>query len=757
MAVQLSAQLKQAWARYLTYRTWMRRHFWAITAVMCTISIGGMLIGAPLCAPDTSKFEQRSYVLYDRTGNLIFELMPPDNGDYHRILTTPEAVDPLYLKMLLAAEDERFYHHLGVDPFAVARAAWSNLSSGEIVSGASTLAMQVCRLLEPKERTLIAKAQEALGALYLTQSFGRAQVLTMYLTLAPFGGNIEGVTAASYYYFGHSPRHLTPAEAALLVALPRAPEAIRPDRHLKAAHYYRNAVLQRAYEEGLIAQDVYELATQEPIATGPDVHHLPRTAFHLGQSLFTHNIAGPEITGRELTTTIDPRLQQVLNEVVARYREQLGDQSTAAGESVAALALDNESFEVLGYVGSLDPTTQYYDAVQALRSPGSALKPFAYAMAFEQGLLHPNTILLDQERLYHSYQPRNYDRTFHGEITAALALQGSLNLPALEVMQAIGADNFLGRLNYQHPRLVLPPHAEPSLGIILGGVGTTLYDLTALYAALAHDGTLRPTKVLAHDTEQAPAQAPASAPAPATELQLWQPSAARATYQILQGSPAPYGFVNDLKISYKTGTSYKYRDAWALGSLGRLTIGIWTGRTDGSPALPLSGIEKAAPLLFAAFGQLDDYRHTKPLPDLSGDVLLRPTPPQALTQVAVAALGRVQRTSDVPSSYLSPKLRLDFPQSGSTVAVGRSGRIMVKVAGGATPYYLLVNDELQGSSEYFEPKRNGLHHLTVIDQNGVSVTSTVTIKGVTPPEVAPASKAVEPTRSGGNDPTVLAP
>ena len=712
---KLYATLKDGWHKYLAYRAWMRRHLIAITAVMCVISITGMVVGAQICAPDTAKFEARSYVLYDREGNLILELMPTDNGDYHRILTQPQDVDPLYLKMLLAAEDERFYHHLGVDPFAVARAAWSNLMAGTIVSGASTLAMQVCRLLEPKDRTILAKATEALGALYLTQTYGREQVLTMYLTLAPFGGNIEGVTAASYYYFGHSPKHLTPAEAALLVALPRAPEAIRPDRHLKAAQYYRNEVLKRALTSGLIKEDIYKLATAEPIATGPQVHHLPKSAFHLGQSLFTHNIAGTASDSRELTTTIDPRVQQVLNEVVASYQERLGQNALEAGESVAALALDNESFEVLGYVGSVDATTQYYDAVQALRSPGSALKPFAYAMAFEQGLLHPNTVLMDVARLYHTYQPRNYDRTFHGEITAALALQGSLNLPALEVMQALGADNFVGRLNYQQPRLVLPAQAAPNLGIILGGVGIKLYDLTALYAALAHDGVLRPLKVITSAENS-------------TEVKLWQASAARATYQILQGSPAPAGFVNDLKISYKTGTSYKYRDAWAIGSLGRLTIGIWTGRSDGSPSLPLSGIEKAAPLLFTALGQLEDYQHTQELPDLSSDVLLRPTPPMALSQVAVAALGRVQRTE--PSGALAPKLRLDFPQHGSKIALGHSGRVMVKIVGGNAPYYLLVNDELQVHSEYFEPKRNGVHHLTIIDVSGANVSCTITIDGL---------------------------
>ena len=247
-----------------------------------------------LCAPDLSRFYDRSHSLYDKSGNIIYSSMNKDG--YHRILTTQSQVDPLYIKMLIASEDERFYSHPGVDVISIGRALWSNITSGSIVSGASTIAMQVCRMLEPKERSIWSKAKEALGALYLTHYYGRDQILSLYLTLAPFGGNIEGVNAASYIYFNHSPKNLTPAEAALLVALPRSPEVIRPDRHPKSARYYRNEVLKKAVTDKIIKQDILAFATKEPI---PNVRHaLPQDAYYLGQSIFTSKLITPEASYR---------------------------------------------------------------------------------------------------------------------------------------------------------------------------------------------------------------------------------------------------------------------------------------------------------------------------------------------------------------------------------------------------------------------------------------------------------------------------
>ncbi len=827
----------------------VRRHRRAIIGAnigLFVVAILVLVVGMHVCAPDLRKYYERSHVLYDGQNNIIYAHMAP--GDFYRIRTTVDDVDPLYLKMLIAAEDERFFHHWGVDPFAMGRAMLSNLQAGNIVSGASTLTMQVCRLLEPKERSILSKAEEALGALYLTYYMGREEVLNMYLTMAPFGGNIEGVTAASYMYFNHGPQKLSPDEAALLVALPRAPEAMRPDLHPEKARYYRHAVLQRAYEQGFIAADVLAAADAQPLPTRR--YPLPQSAYHLGQSLFSGKLEPPEMRSiarqalaeaivtaagdavpeevgqtiarvhqeqdqsgigvpTELYSTIDPLVQNILNDIARRYQEQYSNDSE---ESIALLAVDNRDFSVLGYVGSPCVQHSYVDAVQALRSPGSALKPFAYAMAFEDGLLHPNSLLLDISRLYGAYQPRNYDRKFFGEMTAARALQGSINLPALEVMQAVGATQFVSRLNqfpnavdktdhskelktYQHGRLHLAPQTQPHLGVILGAVDISLYDLTQLYAALAHDGQIAPLHLInghtaqkaqlamstyqrsAHvapvsglevtasgEVEEAAATITATTTTEASNdtlardavfLQkqtlhtapLLHADAARATYIVLEGTPVPHGHLPAQPVSYKTGTSYKYRDAVAIGSKGGVTVGIWTGRLDGDARQSKSAYETVAPWLFTALEQIPLRPVTKePLTD---SVLLQPQPPQALTKVEIASLGQVfkransgseQDASQVGSLGTPPvevvtdlnykPLALEFPLDGGRLQVGASGQVMVRFSGGHGPYYVLVNDVLQEQNSFFTPQHNGFYTVTVIDSAGDSVSHQVLVQGM---------------------------
>lgn len=804
---------------------------------------GSLYLLMHCCAPDLSKFYERSYTLYDKAGNVIYSSMNQD--DYHRILTTPADVDPLYIKMLIAAEDERFYQHGGVDILAIGRAFVSNISSGSVVSGASTLAMQVCRMLEPKERTLWGKIKEALGALYLTHYYGREQLLSMYLTLAPFGGNIEGVTAASYMYFKHSPKNLTPAQAALLVALPRSPEFMRPDRHPNRARYYRNEVLKKAVSDKIIKPDILEYATLEPIPNKRFA--LPNEGFYLGQSIFNSKLITPEIRGlrehtariithsmapqtttdkeqdkaigevvsahlskalehelehlgnselynthqqvqinselgeysqdkspnnnapkhlalgplpHELFSTIDPKVQQILLSAVSDYKYRYV--GTSKQESLAIVVVDNESFELLGYVGALGSEFSYVDAALALRSPGSALKPFAYGLAFEQGLLHPNSILLDSPQIYKSYQPRNYDRKFYGELTASKALQASLNLPAVEIMRAIGPINFINMLNqvsngwdlynhalesnsYHHGRLVLPAGAEPSLSLVLGGCGISLFDLTQLYAALAHDGAIEPIRVLS-------AQRPSSSlvkrhkgfyPNALTskahdatkhthKQRLLSSAAARATYNILEGTPAPLGYGRSSyssgpKISYKTGTSYKHRDAWALGSSNNITVGVWTGRIDGAPHGSNTGYTLAAPILFKVLSQLtSNDRRKKRIKD---DVLLHARPPVALSKVNIAALNLVTKREDNKAS-LGSELTIAFPAHNSRLSLGISRKVMLKFSGGVAPYYVLINDNLSDHLDYFEPTENGFYNITIIDSLGNSVSSQVLVQGL---------------------------
>lgn len=859
---------KDIWASYLAYRAWIKKHYVKIvlwsTAILTALTMTFMVGGAYLCAPDLTKYHERSHALYDKEGTLIYSSM--SEGDYYRLKTTAQDVDPLYLKMLLAAEDERFYHHLGVDPFSIVRAAFTNLQAGSIVSGASTLAMQVCRMLEPKERTILGKVQEALGALYITNVYGKDEVLNMYLTLAPFGGNIEGVSAASYRYFNHSPKHLTPAEAALLVALPRSPEKMRPDRKPKAARYYRNEVLKKAVADGIIKEDILTTATAEAIPYAR--FDLPNSAFHLGQSIFTGKLQSPDLQAlnlnttsnsaknhkgksdnnaasaaflpRELKTTIDPKVQSLVNRVTEEFK--LRYLSSDEQESMAVLVVDNTNFEVRGYVGSFGRELSYVDAVQALRSPGSALKPFAYGMAFEQGLLHPNSILLDISRLYSTYQPRNYDRKFYGQITAQKALQSSLNLPALEIMKAVGPLNFITRLNsldntvsdhrpitiydpytkysfsktandmsnaqnmnhaldgsvnkkstedeqntltYPQGRLVLPSRAHPALGLVLGGVGISLYDLTQLYAAIAHDGAIKPLAIVAHDDDKSSNSSkgnkgsnhatPSVQPIvldytkEAGYQRLMSADASRALYKILQGTPAPFGFYQERgldNISYKTGTSFRYRDAWALGSWQNYTVGVWVGRNDGSPTKNFTGFSNSAPVLFSVLNELKALTNPNDLPkikraNLDDSPLLRHEPPTALTKIEIKDIGLVKKTTDEANERLvnNPTLAskesaavsnerdnnnkqgnsnssayqnlvIEFPIDGSRLNVGRSNRIMIKFTGGMGPFYVLINDEMHDHVDYFVPEHNGIYTITIIDSQGNSAISQVFVQGV---------------------------
>ena len=866
------------------------------------LAVGALFVlgGAFVCAPDMSKYEQRSETLYDREGNIIYTSL--SDGDYLRIKTDAQDVDPLYIKMLLSSEDERFYIHPGVDPLSAARALISNVSSLKRVSGASTLAMQVCRMLEPKDRTIFSKVREALGALYITAAYGRDEILNMYLTLAPFGGNIEGVTAASYSYFNHGPQHLTPAEAALLVALPRSPESMRPDRRPKVAKYYRNEVLKKAVADGLIKADILATATEEQL---PGLRYkLPQSGYYLGQSLFKGTLRTPDLIDqisskegfadsqsydgmdialpREMVSSIDPEIQQALLDAVEVHAKMYVN--VQEQDNIAIVAVDNKTFEVKGYVGGVGPTYSFVDAAQSIRSPGSALKPFVYGMAFEQGLLHPNTVLLDSAKLYRTYQPRNFDRLFFGEVTAYLALQASLNLPALDLMTAIGPVNFIRRFNalkntlpfergrvypplkhgessillspqeqtafmqaladtkdskqslssnyssnlaavksqdlkdlpsaklsdeeqllailkarrnssYPQGRLVLPNYAAPDISIALGGTGISLFDLTQMYAALANDGMIKPLRITPvkntqlgnkdhgklvrdkdHESEHGQDGSSASISGDNAvvssakddfvvgEAKMMENDAARAVYKILEGSLEPLGFYNEhIKVSYKTGTSFKSRDALAVGSHNNITVGVWVGRNNGRPTNGYTGYSVAAPVLFNVFNTIE----TKVRSDLGEihSVLLQPTPPVALSSIEIKDIGRVQKRrgdtlkqekslanqhapdglarSSASASATSNgfgtasktanntnDLRLVFPIDGSRMNVGFSKRIMIQFNGGVGPYYVLINDEVHDKLDYFEPQKDGFYNITVIDSKGKSVSSQVFIQGI---------------------------
>ena len=446
--------------------------------------------------------------------------------------------------------------------------------------------MQVARLLEPRRRrSFTAKLRQITRALQLEQKLSKNKILSLYLTLAPYGGNIEGIRAASLAYFGKEPKRLTVAEAALLVALPQAPEARRPDRYPAVALAARDRVLDRVAEEGALPRDEVASAKRKPVPHARQ--ELPALAPHAADEVVS---AEPDLRVHRLT--IDANLQRSLEELARDRAHALGPRI-----SVAIVAVDNATNEVRARVASAD----YFDAsrsgqvdmTQSLRSPGSTLKPFIYGLGFEDGLIHPETLIDDRPVRYGSYTPENFDLTFQGTVTVRRALQFSLNVPAIAVLDKVGVNRLAARLEQARAGLVLPQGEAPGLAMGLGGVGIRLSDLTMLYAGLARLGDAAP---LIERQGQQQGQAAAAG------HRLLDPVAAWYVGNVLIGAPPPDNAPPG-RIAFKTGTSYGYRDAWAVGFDGRMTIGVWVGRPDGSPVPGLVGRASAAPILFDAFAR----------------------------------------------------------------------------------------------------------------------------------------------------------
>jgi penicillin-binding protein 1C len=637
-----------------------------------------------------------SHLVLDRDGHLLRAYATP--AGRWRLPATPQDVDPRFLKLLFAYEDKRFYDHHGVDPMAMARAAFQFVSTGHVVSGGSTLTMQVARLLEPREhRTVTAKLRQIVRAFEIEHALSKQQILSLYLTLAPYGGNLEGVRAASLSYFGKEPRKLSLAEAALLVALPQSPEFRRPDRFPEAARAARNRVLDRVAAAGAVPRDEIARAKAEPVPH--ERKALPMLAPHAADQ-----IVAAEPTRRVHWLTIDGGLQRNLEQLALERARALGPQI-----SVAIIAVDNESGEVRARVGSPD----YFDARRAgqvdmsnaLRSPGSTLKPFIYGLAFEDGLLHPETLIDDKPARYGSYMPENFDLTFQGTVTARRALQMSLNVPAIAVLGKVGVNRLSARLMQVGATLVLPKGEAPGLAMGLGGVGIRLSDLVMLYTGLARLGSSLP---LVERVGAAPVRG---------ERRLLDPVAAWYVGDVLIGVPPPDNAAPG-RIAFKTGTSYGYRDAWAVGFDGKMTIGVWVGRPDGAPVPGLVGRVSAAPILFDAFAR--SGHAPAPLAHAPKGVVFAannrlPPPLQRFRPDGVAA-------------GMSEPPRIMFPPDGARLELAGGAKpdaVPLKIAGGMAPLTVMVNGVPLPAPEgrrtlFFDPDGPGFVRLTVMDARGAA-------------------------------------
>ena len=659
---------------------------------------------------DLGPSREGSTIVVDRDGRLLRPFTMPDGR--WRLPATAHDVDPRYVAMLVAYEDGRFYEHDGVDFRALVRAGAQWLMRGHVVSGGSTLPMQVARLIEPRpKRTIAAKLRQIARALEIEREAGRQGGLDLYLTLAPFGGNLEGVRAASLAYFGKEPLRLTIAEAALLVALPQSPEGRRPDRFPAAARAARDRVLDRVAARGVISADEAAAAKREPV---PQARRpFPALAPHAAEEA-----VAADSRAKIIKLSIDARLQAKLETLAQESVARLGPNLSAA-----IVVIDNATGEIRARVGAADFDDASRDGAidmsRAPRSPGSALKPFIYALAFEQGLAHPETRLFDRPMRYGAYAPQNFDLGYEGAVTARKALQMSLNLPAVALLADVGPATFLARLHSAGAEIALPKDTPVGLAIGLGGLGISLTDIARLYAGFARGGEAPPL------IERLDGRPPIIGPRRVTD-----PVAAYYIADILRGAPPPADALAG-RIAFKTGTSYGFRDALAIGFDRRTTIAVWVGRPDNGPTAGLIGREAAAPILFDAFERLG--RSIEPI-----------EPPKGVLRAAITAdlpppLRRLRQ--DALRSFAAPEtapLRIAFPPDGALIDLSlkegaRDQPLALKALGGSPPFAWFVNGEPVGEADLrrhsaWKPDGAGFAHVSVTDAKGASDAVTVRLE-----------------------------
>lgn len=644
---------------------------------------------------------ETSVLVEDREGRLLRAYTVADGR--WRLALSPGQVDPMFVEMLVAYEDGRFRDHAGVDGRALLRAGAQAVRNGGIVSGGSTLTMQVARLLEESGTgRLSGKLRQMRVALALERRLTKGQILSLYLQLAPYGGNIEGLRAASLAYFGKEPARLTPAEAALLVAIPQSPESRRPDRHPDAATDARDRVLARAVAKGILPDDQAAAARREtvPVARRP----VPAIAPHLADRA---RVAEP--AAQVIRLTVDRGVQVALEQLAAETVQHQGERL-----QVAIVVADHATGEILASVGSAafraDARQGFVDMTQALRSPGSTLKPLVYALAFDEGLAHPETMIEDRPRRFGTYAPQNFDRQYRGTVRVRQALQMSLNLPVVELTEAMGPARLLVAMDRAGMGYRLPP-GQPGLAIALGGIGVSLQDMVQLYASLARGGVALP---LRWRMEGESAQGGGA--------RVVSRAAAWQVGDILAGLAPPPGAPEN-RLAYKTGTSYGHRDAWAIGFDGRHVVGVWLGRADGTPVPGAFGAEVAAPVLFQAFARVKPALVPQP-----------PAPPETLL-VANARLPQPlqrfrSRTAAFEGAQDAPVVA--FPPDGAEVERLPEG-VMVRVEGGKAPFTWLADGMpvLTGErrSEVILPiLEAGFLSLSVIDAEGRSARTEIRLR-----------------------------
>ncbi|MFC7291556.1 penicillin-binding protein 1C [Hirschia litorea] len=685
---------------------WMQRIKSNLLRAFCALLGGITLIGLADLAfpPPLAKAYQISQVVLDHNEQPL-RAFPLKDGRW-RLKADLDKIDPAFIDALLAYEDERFYRHIGVDFQAITRASLSLVKAGRVVSGGSTITMQTARLLEPKQRNFSAKIQQAIRALQLEMRLSKREILELYLTLAPYGGNIEGVRSASWAYLGREPNVLTPDEIALLIALPQSPEARRPDLRPNAAIRARERVLKRLVTKRIITA---ERAVEAAQTQAPKRRDFPSFAWQASEEAQRRASA----LQPDIHTFLDIRLQTRLEDMAREAVSELGEKT-----QISAIVVDIKTRNVLASIGSAERNRAggWLDLTNRHRSPGSTLKPFIYAMAFDEGLAAPSTQISDLPKRFKSYQPENFDRTFRGDVTISEALQHSLNVPAVQTLEAIGPSRFAASLGFAGAVPQLPQRADSDAGLALalGGVGLTVRDMALLYAALGGGGVAKPLNWIEADTTTQVREGE-------TQTRFLSSQAAEKVINILKSAPTPQGRMPSAltkgapQIAFKTGTSYGFRDAWAAGVSNGLAIVVWVGRADGAPRTGATGREAALPILFDAF-------------DIASLTLRRrqehmPVSDAEMTGSAPFTLANFEDQHQPPEILFPPdnsEIWQDEVGRGFTLSARGEGQLRWYVEGSPIP----VNTY---GDTVWTPKEEGFYTLEVVDKRGESRSSTVRI------------------------------
>jgi penicillin-binding protein 1C len=668
-------------------------------AGVLVITYGLWAIVAATPMPDLSRFNQRAQIVTASNGEPMWGFLAPDGR--WRLLTRPSDVDEKYVGALIAYEDQRFWMHRGVDALALMRAGFEAIRRQRVVSGGSTLTMQTVRLLEPQPRTFLAKVDQILKALRIERTLSKADILEMYLTLAPFGGNVDSLRAASLIYLGKEPKRLSPGEVATMVAIPQAPEDRRLDRRPGQARRAKARVVKALLARGVIDAKASALAqTDVPIENyRPFTVAAPYFAGRLRQSR--------QSSDETISTPIDLTLQRNIERLVTKTIKQWDE-----AVNIAIVVLRNRDASFAAYIGGAEFGAQsragFVDLARAERSPGSALKPFIYSVAFEKLIVRPDTIITDQPVDIDGYRPDNADGQFMGELTVRQALTRSRNTTAVMLLKKVGVDEMLGRFRATGSPLILPV-ADPSGGLAtgLGGEGVTLEQLTWFYTAFVRGGELGALRYTSQDPI-------------VTRGRLMSKYAAQTTADVLADVPPPAGFERlsardgTRRIGFKTGTSYGFRDAWAIGFDELHTVGVWVGRPDGAAHLGAYGLTAAAPLLMDVFESLPTPMNGIPSADndihpLGGD----PALPQRLQRFDFA--------SSHALSFFYPRRNAIID---SDAVVGDPITLKLIVDGGKGPYTWRLPGErqtvTQGPNLVWPFSTRGQFEIRVFDSAGQS-------------------------------------